>query len=156
VPARPPGAGRRWLPLALLGVLLVVALAVAARPQVDTSEAARVDRIAREVKCPTCRGLSAAESDAEAATAVKVFIRDRLRQGAGDAEIKGELADRFGVSILLRPPASGLSGLVWAIPVAGFVVAGGGLGYAFWRWRARGLRHATDEDIVLVERARRA
>ena len=147
---------RRWLPLALLGGLLVVALAVAARPQVDNREEARVGRIAREVRCPTCRGLSAAESDAEAATAVKVFIRERLRQGVGDDEIKGELSDRFGVSILLRPPASGISGLVWSIPVGAFVLAGGGLGYAFWRWRARGLQQASDEDIVLVERARRA
>ncbi len=146
---------RRWLPLALLGGLLVVALAVAARPEVDRSEEARVQRIAREVRCPTCRGLSAAESDAEAATAVQTFIRERLRQGASDGEIKGELADRFGTGILLRPPASGVSGLVWALPVAAFVLAGGGLGYAFWRWRARGLRKASDEDIVLVERARR-
>jgi len=142
--------------MALLGGLLLAALITAARPEVDRSEQARVGRIAREVRCPTCRGLSAAESDAEAATAVKVFIRDRLRQGASDAQIKGELADRFGTSILLRPPASGVSGLVWAVPVAAFILAAGGLGFAFWRWRARGLRRATDEDIVLVERARRA
>ena len=147
---------RRWLPLALLGGLLLAAIAVAARPEVDRSEEARVERIAREVRCPTCRGLSAAESDAEAATAVKFFIRDRLRQGASDAQVKAELADRFGTSILLRPPASGLSGLVWAVPVGAFVLAAGGLGFAFWRWRARGLRRATDDDVVLVERARRA
>ncbi len=147
---------RRWLPLILLGGLLLIALVVAARPEVDHSEAARVQRIAGEVRCPTCRGLSAAESDAEAATAVKTFIRDRLRQGASDTEVKAELADRFGPSILLRPPASGVSGLVWALPVAAFVLAGGGLGYAFWRWRARGLRKASDEDVVLVARARRA
>ena len=146
---------RRWLPVALLGVLLAIALVTAARPQVDNSEEARVQRIAREVRCPTCRGLSAAESDAEAATAVKTFIRDRLRQGAGDAEVKSELQERFGTGILLRPPASGLSGLVWALPVAAFVAAGGGLGYAFWRWRARARRIATDDDVVLVSRARR-
>ncbi len=147
---------RRWLPLALLGGLLLAALAVAAQPEVDRSEEAGVERIAREVRCPTCRGLSAADSDAEAATAVKVFIRDRLRQGASDAQIKAELADRFGTSILLRPPQSGISGLVWAIPVAAFVLAVAGLSFAFWRWRSRGLRRATDADVVLVERARRA
>ncbi|MEO5678038.1 MAG: cytochrome c-type biogenesis protein CcmH [Acidimicrobiales bacterium] len=146
----------RWLPVGLLGGLLVIALAVAARPEVDRSEGARVQRIAQEVRCPTCRGLSAAESDAEAATAVKTFIRDRLRQGSGDAEIKAELADRFGPSILLRPPASGVSGLVWALPVAALVLAGGGLAYAFRRWRTRGLQTASDDDVVLVERARRA
>ena len=146
---------RRWLPVALLGTLLAIALVTAARPQVDNSEEARVQRIAREVRCPTCRGLSVAESDAEAATAVQVFIRDRLREGASDAEVKAELQERFGTGILLRPPASGLSGLVWALPVAAFVAAGGGLGYAFWRWRARARRTATDDDVVLVSRARR-
>ena len=147
---------RRWLPLALLAGVLVVALAIAARPEVDRSPGARVERIAREVRCPTCRGLSVAESDAEAATAVKVFIRDRLQQGATDAEVKAELRQRFGTGILLRPPASGVSGLVWALPVTGFVAAAAGLGYAFWRWRARGRRTATDADVVLVERVRRA
>lgn len=147
---------RRWLPLALLAGVLVVALAVAARPEVDRSQEARVERIAREVRCPTCRGLSVAESDAEAATAVKVFIRDRLQQGASDAQVKAELQQRFGTGILLRPPASGLSGLVWALPVAALVAAAAGLGYAFWRWRAQGRLTATDDDIVLVERARRA
>jgi len=147
---------RRWLPLVLLGGILVVALLVAARPQGDDSEDARVARIGSELRCPTCRGLSVAESDAEAATAVKVFIHDRIRQGASDGQIKAELQDRFGSGILLRPPASGLSGLVWAIPVAAFVLAGGGLAYAFWRWRARALRSASDDDVVLVERARRA
>ena len=147
---------RRWLPLALLAGLLVVALAVAARPEVDRSEGARVERIAREVRCPTCQGLSVAESDAEAATAVKVFIRDRLREGATDAEVKAELQERFGTGILLRPPATGVSGLVWALPVAAFVAAVGGLAYAFWRWRRLARRTPTDADVVLVERARRA
>ena len=145
----------RWLPVTVLGVLLGIALVTAARPQVANSEEARVQRIAREVRCPTCRGLSVAESDAEAATAVQVFIRDRLREGASDAEVKAELQERFGTGILLRPPASGLSGLVWALPVAAFVAGGGGLGYAFWRWRARARRTASDEDVVLVARARR-
>ena len=134
----------------------MVALVVAARPQVDNSEAARVERIAKEVRCPTCRGLSAAESNAEAATAVKTFIRDRLRQGAGDAQVKSELQDRFGTGILLRPPATGLAGLSWALGVAVPVTAAGGLGFAFWRWRARARATATDADVVLVERARRA
>lgn len=146
---------RRWLPLALLGGVLIVALAIAARPEVDRSQEARVERIAREVRCPTCRGLSVAESNAEAATAVKVFIRDRLQQGASDAEVKAELQQRFGTGILLRPPSSGISGLVWALPVAGFVAAAAGLGYAFWRWRSISRRSASDADIVLVERARR-
>jgi cytochrome c-type biogenesis protein CcmH len=147
---------RRWLPLALLGAVLVVALLVAARPKADTSEAARVERIGSELRCPTCKGLSVAESDAEAATAVRTFIREQLRQGASDRQIKADLRERFGDGILLRPPASGLSGLVWAIPVATFVAACAGLGYAFWRWRAQARRTATDEDVVLVERARRA
>jgi cytochrome c-type biogenesis protein CcmH len=147
---------RRWLPLAFHCGVLVVALAVAARPEVDTSQEARVERIAREVRCPTCQGLSVAESSAEAATAVKVFIRERLQQGATDAEVKAELQQRFGTGILLRPPASGVSGLVWALPVGALVAAAAGLGYAFWRWRSQGRRTATNEDIVLVERARRA
>jgi cytochrome c-type biogenesis protein CcmH len=139
--------------MAVLGLLFVGALVVAARPAHVDTPAARVDRIAREVRCPTCKGLSVAESDAEAAKAAQTYIAERVAAGATDRQIKGELQSRFGTGILLRPSSRGVSGLVWAIPVVVGVLALGGLALAVQRWRGRTLHHASDADAVIVAKA---
>lgn len=150
-----PTAVRRWLPLGLLGIVLVAALAVAAGRHGPETEAQRVQRVAKEVRCPQCEGLSAAESDAPAAQAVRQAIADRIEQGESDGQIKAFLADKYGQDILLKPPASGISGLVWALPVVAFLAAAIWLGFVFGRWRRRTLAHPSEEDEVLVARARR-
>lgn len=144
---------RRALPWLALTLVLVTALGVGARrPGGPESEAQRVLRLASEVRCPTCRGLSAAESDAVAARAIRDDIRDRVRAGQSDGEILQSMVDRHGRDVLLRPEGRGVSALVWALPVAATVVAGAGLAVAFRRWRpARGAPSAEDRD--LVERA---
>jgi len=139
--------------MALLGLLFVSALVVAARPERVNTPGARLERVAKEVRCPTCKGLSVAESDAPAAKAAQAFIAERIAAGVTDSEIKAELRTRFGTGILLRPSARGVSGLVWAIPVVVGVLALGALAIAVQRWRGRTLRHATDADAVLVAKA---
>ncbi|MEA3075642.1 MAG: cytochrome c-type biosis protein CcmH [Actinomycetota bacterium] len=137
-------------------VVLALSLAVGASgSRSPRTEADRVNAIASEVRCPTCRSLSAAESDAKAAGAVKEEIRTRLRAGQSDAEIRGYLASRYGKDILLRPDATGLAGLVWSIPVALLLVALAGLFAAFRRWRGV-VPPPTDEERALVEEALRS
>jgi cytochrome c-type biogenesis protein CcmH len=130
---------RRWAPWLALVVVVVVALAVGASgSEGGTSAAARSSRLAKEVRCPTCRGLSAAESDAKAAQAVRAEIRSRVDEGQSDAEIRAFLASRYGDDILLRPQGSGAAGLVWALPVVVLVCGAAGLFVAFRRWKVRG------------------
>jgi cytochrome c-type biogenesis protein CcmH len=130
---------RRWLPWLALALVVVVALVVGASGSGgDDSEAARSARLAKEVRCPTCRGLSAAESDAKAAQAVRSEIRSRVEAGESDEEIRAYLASRYGDDILLRPEGSGLASLVWALPVVALVCGGAGLAFTFRRWRVAG------------------
>lgn len=130
---------RPWLPWAALGVVVVVALAIGASGSGDdTSDAARAKRLSQEVRCPTCRGLSAAESDAKAAQAVRAEIRSRVAAGQSDEDIRAYLASRYGDDILLRPEGSGVTGLVWALPVAVLVCGAAGLAFAFRRWKVAG------------------
>ena len=151
--------GRRWrvwLPWAALVVVLVGALVIGAgRGGGKESVDHRVQRIASEVRCPTCRGLSAAESDAKTAEAVREEIRTRVQQGQGDGPIRAALADRYGADILLRPQGSGVAALVWALPVVAVVLALAGLTIAFRRWSAVTRAKPSDEDRVLVDRALR-
>jgi cytochrome c-type biogenesis protein CcmH len=129
---------RKWLPWLALGLVVVVALGIGASRTTSDSPAARTARIAKEVRCPTCRGLSAAESDAKAAQAVRAEIRSRVDQGQSDGEIRAYLASRYGGDILLRPEGLGVTGLVWVLPVAALVGGAGGLALAFRRWNRTG------------------
>ena len=140
-----------WLAMALVLVGMLAYGATDARA--PRTEADRVNAIASEIRCPTCAGLSAAESDAAAAQAVRDEIRTRLREGESDQEIRSYFVSRFGREILLKPEASGVAGLVWVLPVAGFVVAAGGLVLALRRWRTAPVGPATDADRRLVAEA---
>ena len=145
---------RRWLPIAgvvalaaAIGLGLWAGRAPAARPTISQ----QVHAIASEVRCPSCADLTAADSDAVTAVAVRDAIRARLQQGETKAQIESYLAGRYGPDILLRPPGGGLGGLVWWIPVGAVAAAALGLFLALRRWTpAR--RRASDEDRAAVER----
>lgn len=145
---------RRWLPVFLLGIVFAGAMFVAAQPDTDRATS-RAERLAMELRCPECRGQSVAESEASSARAAFTYIEERVAAGATDAQIKADLESRFGASILLRPPARGVSGLVWVVPIVVGVAALAGLAVLVQRWRSRPLFDATDADAVLVAKARR-
>jgi cytochrome c-type biogenesis protein CcmH len=99
------------------------------------TNAERVQAIGQTIRCPTCRSQSAAESDAPAAKSIRVDISRRVDAGQTDDQIRTYFAGRFGEDILLTPSRSGITGLVWALPVAALVIALFGVGAAFVRWR---------------------
>ena len=147
---------RRWLPWLALAVVLLGALTIGTARQHHSNDlASRVRGIASQVKCPTCEGLSAAESDAVSSTAIRDEIQRRLEAGETEPQIKAFLVSRYGRDILLKPPASGVSGLVWFLPVTVFVCALAGLVVAFRRWRVRSGATVTAADRALVEEAMR-
>lgn len=143
-----------WIVMALVAAIALSVGGTGGRaPQ---TEAERVRSIASGVQCPSCQGLSAAESDAIAAQAVRDAIREGIRDGQSDEEIRAFLVSRFGDEILLRPKATGISALVWAIPVVALVMAFAGLVATFRRWkREQEGPEPTDDDRRLVESALR-
>ena len=126
---------RRWGVWVVLVVVVVAALVVGTTDTGARTEEERVDAIASSVRCPTCRGQSVADSDAIAAENVRREITRRVGEGESDDEIRDALAARFGEGIILTPSRSGVTGLVWVLPVAAAVVALAGLVFAFRRWR---------------------
>ena len=127
---------KKWLPWIALVVVVVGALFVGTRGN-DTPETAaqRTERLSRGVRCPTCRDLSAAESDAAAAKAIRIAIRRDVDAGRADSEIRARLASRYGRDILLTPDSQGVTGLVWILPVAAVIVGAGALVFTLRRWR---------------------
>lgn len=149
-------ATRRRLGWCLVVALLLVAVVRAiADPAPAATAEDRVRTIASAMKCPVCAGQSVAESDVEAAQAIRAEIARRVDDGQGDDEIRDAIAASYGERIQLTPRASGFEGLVWILPVVGLVVALAGIGAAFARWRRTIAAEATDDDRALVEAALR-
>lgn len=146
----------------VLWVLLFAAAAsVLAFAALDTSSAPsdnaeRASALAGQFACPVCQGQSIAESDVPIAREIRREIRTRLDQGQTDDQIRQYLVGQYGENIDLRPKATGVTGLVWIIPVVGVVCAFAGLAAVFRRWRREEQRSASDADRALVERARAA
>jgi cytochrome c-type biogenesis protein CcmH len=147
---------RAWAPWLLLALVVGAALVVGThRPGAQTADQ-RAAVIASEVRCPQCNGESAEASDAPAAKAVRQFILQGVQAGETKGQIEQQIEDRYGSDILLRPPAAGVAGLVWVLPVVALVVAVGALVLAFRRWHRMTLAEVSDADRERVEQARHA
>lgn len=146
---------RSWLPyLALLPVLVVALVVGAGRGDGRVTAEERVERISKEVRCPTCESQSVADSRAPASEAIRQEVRRRVDAGESDAAIRSFLVSRYGKDVLLEPETKGVSALVWALPVLAVAMALAGLAVAFRRWGSRPRSEASAEDRALVEQAR--
>ena len=147
----------RRLTWSFLGLVLIVALGVGSRGESGPpTEEQRVRHITSVVRCPTCRGLSAAQSDAPSAESIREEVRRRVRAGETDAQVKGYLVSRYGEDILLQPKTEGVGLVVWALPLIGATVAVGGLAVVLRRRRVRPVPKVSDADKALVEEALRS
>ena len=153
-PAPPAFRGRLvgWLALAIIVIGALVFGAVDDGGARSPDERAR--NLAGSIACPQCDGQSVADSDSDAADGIRSVIERRIAEGASDAEIRDELAAAYGERVLLTPGRSGVSSLVWTLPVVVVVVAFAGLTLAFRRWRGGAGARASDADRALVARAR--
>ena len=117
---------RRRFPLWLLfAVVVVVALLVGSgifhsSPPTPAQRATAIESV---VRCPTCEDLSVAQSSAPTAVAVRSAVSQLIAEGRSDQQIEAYLVARYGSSIVLDPPASGWSLLVWLLPLLGALAA---------------------------------
>ena len=147
---------RRWAPWAALAVVVAVALAVGSGGKAAPQDIhSRMLRLAAEIRCPTCQGQSAADSEAPTSQEIRTIITQRLQQGQSASQIKAYLVSRYGQGILLRPATHGISLIVWLLPLLALLAGLGGLAAAFRRWRARPVTAVTAEDRRLVDEALR-
>src|ERR1700733_1399747 len=138
----------------LLGIALAVALAVGASgssgPETATQRASALDA---QLRCPSCDDLSVADSSAASAVAIRQLVLTDTEAGEPSSEIVSYLQSRYP-GIVLRPSASGIEGLVWYAPLAGFAIALVVIASVFWRrHNARATRTPAEEDRRLVSEA---
>jgi cytochrome c-type biogenesis protein CcmH len=89
-----------------------------------------------ELVCPTCH-TTLDQSDAPVARRMKQIIRQRIRAGATEQQIKDELVAQFGQGVLATPPRSGFDLLAWLLPLTGLVVGAAAVGALAWTWSRR-------------------
>lgn len=114
--------------LLLIGLMLFATIAHAkeAAPLADDPVLeARLNKLAEELRCLVCQNESLAGSRADLAQDLRREVRDKMRQGMSDAQIKTYLVERYGDFVLYRPPVKSSTWLLWFGP---FLLLGGGVG----------------------------
>jgi cytochrome c-type biogenesis protein CcmH/NrfF len=142
-----------WIVIAALAVVSLGRAALDDGPPRTTDE--QVEAIARTLKCPTCGSQSVADSDAAASRAIRAEIAQRVEEGQSPSEVRAAIGASFGERVQLLPPASGLAGLVWILPVVALIIALAGVSAAFARWRRTPRSTPSEGDRALVEQALR-
>lgn len=100
---------------------------------VSTTPAAedRVQALGSRIKCPVCQGESIADSPAQMATDMMNLISERVDHGDSDTAIIEEILSSFSGAVLLDPPVSGNTLVLWLAPL-GVLIAG--IAVILW-WR---------------------
>jgi cytochrome c-type biogenesis protein CcmH len=123
-----------------LGLLLFVIAsspAHAVRPDEilpDPALEARARAVGEELRCLVCRNQSIEDSEADLAHDLRVLVRQRIAAGDSDREIVAYIRSRYGDFVLLRPPLSIGTLLLWGGP--GLILLLGAIAVAqFYRGR---------------------
>ncbi len=109
----------------LLGAWLV-ALGAMHAVAAERSEAAldsRTSQIASELRCLVCQNETIADSQASLAADLRNEIKEMLKQGKSEQEIKDYMVQRYGDFVLYRPPVKSTTLFLWVGPLV-FLVAG--------------------------------
>ena len=79
----------------------------------------RFRKLSDELRCPTCQGLSVKDSEAGFSNSIKDKIKELMKLGKTDKEIKEYFIKRYGEWILRAPPKKGFNLVLWILPGAG-------------------------------------
>ncbi|MCC7251019.1 cytochrome c-type biogenesis protein CcmH [Hyphomicrobium sp.] len=77
----------------------------------------RARDISAELRCLVCQNQSIDDSDAPLAHDLRVLVRERLTAGDTDQQVRAFIVDRYGEFVLLKPPFSAATLLLWLMPL---------------------------------------
>ena len=76
----------------------------------------RVKKLTLELRCMTCQNQSIYDSDAEFSNDIKEIVKNKLKAGESERNIKKFLVERYGEYILFRPLMNYNNIFLWSFP----------------------------------------
>jgi cytochrome c-type biogenesis protein CcmH len=117
---------RRFI-FALIAALSVMSAVFAVEPDEvlsDSALEARARALSKTLRCMVCQNQSIDDSNAPLARDLRLLLRERLKAGESDAEIRDFLVSRYGEFVLLEPRLSAHTVMLWALPAFGLALGG--------------------------------
>jgi len=108
----------------MIALLLTLALALQ-QPNMDATLELRTREVAAQLRCPVCQGVSLEDSPSTLAQEMKSVVREQLRAGKSEEEVKQYFVQKYGEWILLEPEPTGFNLAVYVLPVV--LLLGGGV-----------------------------
>jgi cytochrome c-type biogenesis protein CcmH len=106
----------RALLAGLAGVLCIAAASDPAERLPDPAQEAHARAIFKDIRCLVCQNESIDDSEAELAHDLRRAVREQVKAGRSDAEIKRYLTDRYGQFVLMRPSFDAGNLVLWIGP----------------------------------------
>lgn len=106
--------------------------------------AERTQAVAALMRCPSCQGLSVADSHTVASAAMRAKIERLLALGYSDEQVLAYFEASFGEFIRLAPRPVGFNLVVWIAPVAALAI---GFGLVVWRVRSSARTRRASADL---------
>ena len=117
-----------------LGSILFASLLFAHSPFLASEEARpladdpvleeRVKAISYELRCLVCQNQTIADSNAGLAIDLRNQVRDMLKRGVSETDIREFMVARYGDFVLYNPPVKNTTVLLWLGPLLMLVIAG--------------------------------
>ena len=144
----------RFVLLVLVAVLMsgFVFLACSVNEEVPILEQ-RAQEINQSVMCPVCPGESIDQSQHPLAVQMRDIVSEKVGLGWSDNEVKAYLVEAYGLRVLLDPPYSGASLILWVVPPIGIALAVVVL-FVILRMMLRSGSELVDEPMGLGELSR--
>ena len=116
---------KRFILACLFGLMALPALAVQPDEVLpDPALEARARALSAQLRCMVCQNESIDDSNASLAKDLRILVRERLKAGDSDAEVKDFLVARYGDFILLKPPLEWRTLALWSGPPALLLLGG--------------------------------
>ena len=76
----------------------------------------KVKKLTLELRCMTCQNQSVYDSDSDYSKDIKIFVKEKFKEGLNEKEIKKILTERYGEYILFKPYFNSKNLFLWLFP----------------------------------------
>jgi cytochrome c-type biogenesis protein CcmH len=117
----------RRLAFVLIAALSLVSGAFAVEPDEvlsDPAFEARARALSKTLRCMVCQNQSIDDSNAPLARDLRLLLRERIKAGESDEQVRDFLVSRYGEFVLLEPRLNAHTVLLWTLPFLGLALGG--------------------------------